>query len=213
VGLHPFRHINPGVGGERMKFDSRDIALMVVFASLYAVLVIVQGLSAAATVQLRFADCLIPLSALFGWPVIFGVTLGCLVGNTSTSAAFSNGAYDIAFGPLANLIAATLIFLLRNRRIIGCIIGSIVIGLTVGSYIWMIFGPPSNVFGVSLPLSWPVWVASTVSITASSLVAIAVVGYILLTVLSKSNIIEPLKSKGLKVATEGKRLHESFKFR
>jgi len=202
VDLHPFRRINPGVGGEKVKFDTRDIALTAVFAALYAVLVIVQGLSAAATVQLRFADCLIPLSAVFGVPVIFGVTLGCFVGNTYTSAAMSNGIYDVALGPIANLIAAALIYLLRNRRLMGCITGSTVIGFIVGSYIWAIFGAPSNVFGLELPSSWPVWVVSIVSITVSSLVAIAIIGYILLTILSKPTIIEPLKSKGLKVVAE-----------
>ena len=184
-----------------MKFDTKDIALMTVFAALYAILVIVQGISAAATVQLRIADCLIPLSALFGCPVIFGVTIGCFVGNTYTSAAMPNGVYDLAFGPIANLIATTLIYLLRYRRLIGCIIGSAVIGLIVGSYIWMIFGSPSNVFGFELPSSWPFWAASVVSITASSIVAIAIIGYVLLTILSRSSILEPLKSKGLKVVT------------
>jgi uncharacterized membrane protein len=185
-----------------VKFDSRDIALTAVFAALYAVIVIVQGLSAAATIQLRIADCLIPLSALFGLPVVFGVTLGCFVSNAYTSAALSNGVYDVAFGPVANLIAGTLIYLLRNRRLIGCIIGSAVIGLIVGSYIWVLFGPPSDVFGFKLPLSWPVWAASVVSITASSLIAIAIIGYILVTILSRPGIIGSLKSRGLKVAAQ-----------
>ena len=185
-----------------MKFDSRDIALTAVFAALYAVIVIVQGLSAAATIQLRIADCLIPLSALFGLPVIFGVTAGCFVSNAYTSAALSNGVYDVAFGPVANLIAGTLIYLLRNRRLIGCILGSAAIGLIVGSYIWVIFGPPLGVFGFNFPLSWPVWAASVVSITASSLIAIAIIGYILVTILSRPSIIEPLKSRGLKVVAQ-----------
>jgi hypothetical protein len=38
-----------------------------------------------------------------------------------------------------------------------------------------------------------------VSITISSLISIAVVGYSLLTILSKPSVIEPLKSRGLKV--------------
>lgn len=185
-----------------MKFDSRDIALTAVFAALYAVIVIVQGLSAAATIQLRIADCLIPLSALFGLPAIFGVTIGCFISNTYTSAALSNGVYDIAFGPIANLIAATLIYLLRNRKLIGCIVGSAVIGLIVGSYIWVIFGPPPDVFGLNFPLSWPIWAAGVVSITASSLVAIAIIGYILVTILGRKNIIEALRSRGLKVVAE-----------
>jgi len=185
-----------------VRFDSRDVALTAVFAALYAVIVIIQGLSAAATIQLRIADCLIPLSALFGLPVIFGATLGCFVSNAYTSAAVPNGVFDIVFGPIANLIAATLIYLLRNRRLIGCIIGSITIGSIVGSYVWAIFGPPLGFFGLNFPASWPVWAASVVSITASSVIAMAVIGYILVTILSRPGITEPLKSRGLKVVEQ-----------
>lgn len=187
-----------------MKFDSRDLALIVVLAALYATLVIVQGISAAATIQLRIADCLIPLSALFGWPAIFGVTLGSFVGNAYTSAALSNGVYDVVFGPIANLIAGILIYVLRKRRFAGCVVGAVAIGLIVGSYVWMIFGSPSDIFSFKLPMTWPVWALSIISITVSSLAAIAVVGYVLLTILSRSGIIEPLKSKGLRVASEAR---------
>ena len=202
MGLHPFRQINPGVGGERVKFDTRDLALTAVLASLYAVLVIVQGLSAAATVQLRIADCLIPLSALLGWPAVLGTTLGSLVSNTYTSAAMPNGIYDVIFGPLANLIAGSMIYLLRNRKLVGCVTGSALIGLIVGSYVWMIFGAPTNIFGFAFPLTWPVWVVSIAYITVSSLVAIAVVGYVLLAVLSRSRVMESLESRGLKLASK-----------
>jgi uncharacterized membrane protein len=185
-----------------LKIDSRDVALIVVVGALYSVLVIVQGYSAAATIQLRIADCLIPLSALLGWPAILGLTIGCSVGNTFTSAALSNGVYDVAFGPLANLTAGTVIYLLRRRRLPGCLAGSVVIGLIVGSYAWMIFGAPSDIFGLELPMSWPVWAISIVFITASSLVAVAVIGYVLLSILSRPSVVEPLKAKGLKVVSE-----------
>ncbi len=185
-----------------MRFDSKDVALTAVIGALYSVLVIVQGYSAAATLQLRIADCLIPLSALLGWPAILGSTIGCSVGNTFTSATLSNGVYDVAFGPLANLIAGTVIYLLRSRRLAGCLIGSGVIGLMVGSYVWIIFGVPSDIFGIALPMSWPVWAISIVFITSSSLVAIAVIGYILLSILSRSSILGFLRSKGLKVTSE-----------
>jgi len=190
---------------KRTEFDSRDVALAAVFAALYAVLVIGQGLSAAATVQLRFADSLIPLSALFGLPVMVGVSLGCFVSNAFTSLTMANGVYDVVLGPIANLIAATVIYVLRNRRLIGCVVGSVVIGLIVGSYVWMIFGAPSSIFSFELPSSWPVWVASVASITISSLVAITIVGYILLTILSRPSIVGSLKSRGLKVTTNSKK--------
>ena len=167
-------------------------------AALYATLVIVQGQSAAATIQLRIADCLIPLCALFGWPAIVGVTAGALAGNMFTSLPMSNGVYDVVFGPFANLLVGIIIFLFRKRRLIGCVLASVEIGLVVGSYVWMIFGAPSNIFNVGIPVNWPFWTASVVSITVSSLVAIAVIGYALLSVLSRESIAVPLKSRGLK---------------
>jgi uncharacterized membrane protein len=185
-----------------MRFDSKDLALTAVIAALYAALVIVQGLSAAATIQLRIADCLIPLSALFGWPAILGVSVGAFVGNVSTSLAFSNGVYDAVFGPLANLLAASAIYFLRKRRFAGCLFGSTIIGLVVGSYVWMIFGAPSDIFSLRIPTTWPIWVVSIVSITISSVVAIAILGYVLLSILGRRGIIEPLKSRGLKVVSE-----------
>ena len=118
-----------------MRLDSKDLALTVVFAALYATLVIVQGQSAAATIQLRIADCLIPLCALFGWPAIVGVTAGALAGNMFTSLPMSNGVYDVVFGPFANLLAGIIIFLFRKRRLIGCVLASVEIGLVVGSYV------------------------------------------------------------------------------
>jgi hypothetical protein len=69
------------------------------------------------------------------------------------------------------------------------------IGVIVGGYLWLFFPPPE--IGVL-----PLWVASMLSITVSSLVAIAVLGYIALMLLSRRSVIEPLKSRGLKVLSE-----------
>lgn len=141
-------------------------------------------------IQLRVADCLIPLVALFGWPAVVGVTVGCFAGN----AYYWLGAYDLVFGPIANLIAASLIFLLRKRQLLACIIGSLPIGIIVGGYLWLFF-PPPDIFGLNLPM----WSAMVVSITISTLIAIAVIGYTLLEALNRPNVIRPLKSRGLKV--------------
>jgi Na+/proline symporter len=113
----------------------------------------------------------------------------------------SNGVYDVVFGPFANLLAGIIIFLFRKRRLIGCVLASVEIGLVVGSYVWMIFGAPSNIFNVGIPVNWPFWTASVVSITVSSLVAIAVIGYALLSVLSRESIAVSLKSRGLKIVS------------
>lgn len=169
--------------------DTRDLSLTVFFAGLYAVLVILLAPISFGPVQLRVADVLIPLAALFGWPVIIGVTFGCFVGN----AYFWLGPIDVFVGPIANFIAATAILLLRKHRLLACVAGSLPIGLIVGSYLWLFF-PPPEVFAFL-----PVWAAMIVSLTMSSFIAIAVIGYLLLTALSRPGVIEPLKSRGLKV--------------
>jgi uncharacterized membrane protein len=143
-------------------------------------------------VQLRIADALIPLAALFGWSVVGGVTIGCFI----TNAYIFVSPTDVVFGPVANFVAACLILFLRKRRLLACVIGSLPIGLIVGGYLWLFF-PPPEIFSTV-----PAWFASIASITISSLVAVAVIGYALLSVLSRPGIIEPLKSRGLKVVAQ-----------
>jgi len=171
--------------------DTKDVSLTALFTGLYAVLVAILAPISFGPIQLRIADVLIPLSALFGWPVVMGVTLGCVIGN----AYVWLGPQDVIFGPIANLIAAVLILQLREKRLLGCLIGALPIGIIVGGgYLWVYF-PPPEILGLSLPA----WVAMMISITLSSLIAVTIIGYALLVALSRPNIIEPLKSRGLKV--------------
>lgn len=181
-----------------MKFDSRDVTSTAVFAALYIVINIVQSVTIGnptiyGPIQLRVADFMIALAVLFGWPLIGGVTLGCFV----TNAYYFIGAPDVVFGPIANFVAAALVMFLRRRRLLACIVGALPIGLIVGGYLWLFF-PPPEVFG-----TMPGWVGMITSITVSSLVAVAVIGYMVLSILSKPNIIKPLKSRGLKIVEQG----------
>jgi uncharacterized membrane protein len=181
-----------------VKFDSRDVTSAALFAALYVVINVVESFVVGSPVftygpvQLRLADALLALAVLFGWSVVGGVTLGCFV----TNAYIFIGAPDLVFGPLANLVAAGLIMYLRKRRLLACVAGALPIGLIVGGYLWLFF-PPPEILGVL-----PAWAGMIVSITVSSLVAIAVVGYLLLSALSRPSILEPLRSRGLKVLPE-----------
>jgi hypothetical protein len=182
-----------------VKFDSRDLALAAVFGALYVTINVLQMLSVGnptvyGPVQLRFADCLIALAALLGWPVVIGVTFGCAL----TNAYYFIGAQDVIFGAIANFVAATMIFMLRKHRFMGCVVGALPIGLIVGGYLWLFF-PPPEILG-----ALPAWGAMVISITCSSLIVVAGFGYMLLSVLSKASVIEPLKSHGLKIASENK---------
>jgi len=176
--------------------DTRDLSLTAIFATLYFVVNTIQTMLGGAItygpVQFRVVDCLLALAALLGWPVVFGLTLGAFLANMY----YWLGPLDVILGPIANLIATSIIFLLRKRRLLACVVGALPIGLIVGGYLWIFF-PPPEILGFL-----PAWAAMAVSITVSSLIAIGVVGYSLLSFLSRPGIIKPLKSHGLKVFTE-----------
>jgi len=181
-----------------VKIDSRDVALTAAFSGLYVIINVLQMISIGnptiyGPIQLRVADCLIPLAALLGWPVAGGVTLGCFLTNTY----YFLGVQDVIFGPIANLVAATIILVLRRHHFIACVVGSIPIGFIVGFYLSIIFSlPPPEALN-----ALPAWAAMILSITISSLIAIAGIGYLLLSILRRPSVIEPLKSHGLKVLT------------
>ena len=188
--LHPFRLINPGLEVEYL--DVREISLTAISAALYAVLLILLAQISFGPIQLRIAACIIPLAALFGWPWIWGVTLGCFIGNLiggMMAFGFLNPT-DIILGSIANLIAAYTIFRLRDHRLIGCILGSIIIGVIVGGYLWL-FVPAPDIGLAYLP----VWAAMIISITGSSLIAIAIIGYVLLLTMSRLGISEIARSR------------------
>jgi uncharacterized membrane protein len=183
-----------------VKFDTRDITLTATFAALYAVINLLQSVSPIGNpsiygpIQLRLSDFLIALAALFGLPVAFGVTVGCAVVNVFGPIGF----IDVIFGSLANLIAASLVMLLRKHKLLACVVGALSIGVIVGGgYLWVFYPyqPAELAF-------LPVWTTTLISILVSSLIAIAIIGYMVLQILSRPGIIEPLKSHGLKALTD-----------
>ena len=170
--------------------DTREISLATVIAALYAALVIFLAPVSFGPIQLRVADCLIPLAALLGWPAVAGVSLGAFIGN-AYFVSFT-GPVDVVFGAVANLVAAALVFRMRGRLLPACAAGSLVVGIIVGGYLWIYFPPPD--LGVALP----VWAAMIVSITLSSLIAVAGMGYLLVEALRRSGMASVLEARGLR---------------
>ena len=170
--------------------ETREITLAAVIAALYAALVIVLAPISFGPIQLRVADCLIPLAALLGTPAVVGVSLGAFIGN----AYFMQftGPIDVVFGALANLLAGWLIFRMRGKLLQACLAGSVVIGVIVGGYLWIYFPPPE------MGLNLPVWAGMIVSITLSSVVAVAVIGFLLIKALRASGFVSLMESRGLK---------------
>ena len=171
--------------------ETREITLAAVIGALYAALVIVLAPVSFGPIQLRVADCLLPLAALFGWPAVFGNALGAFIGN-AYFIQFT-GPIDVVFGALANLVAGYLIYRLRGNLVRACLAGSVAVGVIVGGYLWIYF-PPPDIMGLNLP----VWAGMIVSITLSSIVAVSIIGYLILRALMASGVTEALGSRGLK---------------
>lgn len=89
-----------------------------VIAALYATLTILQNTllpgTASAAIQFRVAEVLTIL-AVFTPAAIPGLTIGCVIANISSLSVL--GPYDMIFGSLASLLAAVLMYLLRNKRL------------------------------------------------------------------------------------------------
>jgi len=150
VGLHPFRHKNPGVGGEKLKFGSKEVALTAGFAGLYAVGVILLASVSFGVYQVRVADALLPLSIIFGLPSAVGLSLGCLVANVYGGL----GVIDIVGGTIANFVACILAWYIGKggfiRRFLGTIAETLTITVIVGGYLSLIFEVPveAGLFGI-----------------------------------------------------------------
>lgn len=89
-----------------------------VIAALYAALTILQNTllpgTASMAVQFRVAEVLTIL-AIFTPAAIPGLTVGCVIANISSLSVL--GPYDMIFGSIASLLAAVLMYLLRNKRL------------------------------------------------------------------------------------------------
>jgi len=177
--LHPFRRIriNPGVGGEKLKLRSIDLALTAVFAALYAVLVLALAGMSFQIVQVRVADALIPLSIVFGWPVIVGVALGGAVANMASP--MPSVLTDVTLGSVANLVASFLAWRIGGWKLtdrvasefLGCVAATVAVTFIVGTYLAIL---------TEMEL-WIWWLG----IGVGSIISIIFVGYPLVQVMKK----------------------------
>ena len=160
-----------------MKLDSRDLALTAVFAALYAALVLALTGISFQLAQVRVADALIPLSMLFGWPVIIGVTVGGVVANVASP--MPSVIVDVSLGSAANLIASLLAWKIgklklsseTTREFLGCVVSTFVITFIVGTYLAML---------TEMEL-WVWWLG----IGVGSIISINILGFALIQVIKK----------------------------
>ncbi|MDQ1279085.1 MAG: hypothetical protein QG670_345 [Thermoproteota archaeon] len=154
---------------------TKDIALASVISALYTVGVIFLAPISFQLVQVRVADALIPLSIVFGWPVVLGVTLGAVVANIYGGF----GLIDIVGGSIANLIAAYAGWKISSRRFKGSsfvatVVQNLIVSSIVGSYLAVIFDVHLEIGMLNLLLG--------------SIVSMNILGYALVLLFRKSSI-------------------------
>ena len=126
-----------------MRLNTKKLAVVTVFASLYAVGVVFLAPISFGIVQVRVADAMLPLAMIFGLPGALGLSLGCLVSNVFGGL----GIVDIIGGASANLIACSLAWYIGRKgkgaqRFLGTVAITVDVGLIVGGYLsWLIQVP------------------------------------------------------------------------
>lgn len=159
--------------------SNRNLALTALFASLYSVLVLALTGVSFEVVQVRIADSLIPLSIIFGWPVIFGVSVGCIIGNIASP--MPSILTDVTLGALANFLASFFAWKINRMgkinwksNFLGCSAATITITFIVGTYLAVL----------TTTEFWVWWLG----IGIGSIISINIIGFILVQGLIKARI-------------------------
>ncbi|MHA1506585.1 MAG: QueT transporter family protein [Candidatus Asgardarchaeia archaeon] len=158
-----------------MRNKSVYVSLSATFSALYFVLVYIFQPISFAIVQVRVADALIPLSIIFGRPCIIGVSIGAFLSNFYGGF----GPIDIVGGTIANFIASYLAYKFKRNKVVATLLASITVSLIVGSYLSFLLMEPIY---ISIP-----------SIFVGSFISINILGYLLLSILEKSDITSRLE--------------------
>ena len=137
---YPFRQpkIKPGSREKKLhlKIQTKDLALIAIYAALYAALVVVLGGFSYGPVQVRMADSMVAVVPLLGLPGVLGHTLGVFIGNIFSTA----GPIDL-LNTIPSFAMSFVVYYVYKRTkndytVIGtCVAYSAVLGTTVG---WML---------------------------------------------------------------------------
>jgi uncharacterized membrane protein len=165
-----------------LKIQSKDIAIIGVYAALYAALVVVLGGFSYGPIQVRIADSLLAIIPLLGLPGVLGHTLGVFIANLFSPA----GLLDL-LNTIPSFVMSFVVFYVYKRTkkdyiVIGtCITYSVVLGVTVG---WML----SYVY--TLPL-----LPTMVYVAVGNVIASVLIGWPLFKVLKKTGVLQKWLTK------------------
>ena len=150
-----------------MKIQSKDLALIAVYAALYAALVVALGGFSYGPVQVRIADTMVAVVPLLGLPGVLGHTLGVFIANVFSTV----GLIDL-LNTIPSFAMSFVVYYVYKRTkndytVIGtCVAYSVVLGVTVGLMLSYVYSLPllltiayvaiGNVIA-SVLIGWPVF--------------------------------------------------------
>ncbi len=161
----------------KLKIRTKDLALIAIYAALYAALVVVLGGFSYGPIQVRIADSMLAAVPLLGLPGVLGHTLGVFISNTFSPF----GLIDL-LNTIPSFAMSFVVYYVYKRTkndftVIGtCIAYSAVLGVTVG---WML----SSV--LSIPL-----LATIAYVAIGNIIASVLIGWPVFKALKKTGIFQ-----------------------
>jgi len=127
-----------------MKRKSIFIAETVMIGVAYVVLVLALQPISFMVVQVRLADALLPLSMVYGWSAILGLTIGCAIANLYSPVP--QMIVDVIMGSIANFLATYAAYRVGRdspfRILVGSMVEALIVTLIVGSYLAILLNVP-----------------------------------------------------------------------
>ena len=161
----------------RLKIRTKDLALIAVYAALYAALVVILGGFSYGPIQVRVADSMLAAVPLLGLPGVLGHTLGVFIGNMFSTA----GLIDL-LNTIPSFAMSFVVYYVYKRTkndytVIGTSVAySAVLGTTVG---WML----SYLYALPLLLT-------IAYVAIGNVVATVLIGWPLFKLLKKTGIFQ-----------------------
>jgi uncharacterized membrane protein len=158
-----------------LKNKTKNLALISLYAALYAALVIFLPALSYGPIQVRVADALVAAIPLLGFAGVLGHTLGVFIANLFSPL----GPIDL-LNTIPSFVMAFVVYYLYKRTnndytvLATCAAYSAVLGITVG---WMLSAP----FNIPLPLS-------VAYVAVGNFVATVLIGWPLFKLLKKLGI-------------------------
>jgi len=135
--------IKPGSRESKLKLKTKDLALISIYAALYAGLVVGLGFISYGPINFRLADAMVAAVPLLGLPGVLGHTLGVFIGNLFSPEGLIDLLNTIPSFAMSYVVYYVYRKTQNDYTVIGtCVAYSAVLGVSVGLMLSYILGLP-----------------------------------------------------------------------